>query len=136
MDVHTKEQRSYNMSRVKSKNTKPEKMVFSLLKERGISFNKHYHLYGKPDIVLKDVKIAIFIDGEFWHGKNFSKWKLKLSDFWQKKISVNISRDRRCNRLLRREGWHIIHLWGKKISKSPEKAILRIERFIMKIGPS
>jgi DNA mismatch endonuclease (patch repair protein) len=135
MDVHTKEQRSFNMSQVKSKNTKPEIQMFKILKDKGYKFKKHYRIVGQPDVAFPDLKIAVFIDGEFWHGKNFPNWKFKMSDFWQKKISSNISRDIRCDRLLRKSGWHVVHLWDKSILRSPEKAVLRIERFIAKFEP-
>lgn len=93
-DVLTRAQRSYNMSRVKSRNTKPEKTIFKLLKAKGYKFKKHYQIYGKPDIAFPKDKIAIFIDGEFWHGKNFRQWKEKLTPFWLDKITGNIKRDK------------------------------------------
>jgi len=85
MDVHTKEQRSYNMSQVRSKNTKPELIMFSKLEDIGLRFEKYFQTTGKPDIAFPDKKIAVFIDGEFWHGKNFEKWKNELSLFGFKK---------------------------------------------------
>lgn len=136
MDVHTKEQRSYNMSRVRSKNTLPEKLIFKALKERGIKFVKHNkRLPGKPDISFPDKKTAVFINGEFWHGKNFQTLKRQLSPFWKEKIGRNLSRDRRNQRLLNSMNWHVINLWGKKIVKSPESALRRILRFLDKISP-
>ena len=75
MDTKTKEQRSENMSRIRSTNTKPEQRLFALLGELGIPFEKHYKVEGCPDAVLLNSKTAIFVDGEFWHGKDFSKWK-------------------------------------------------------------
>lgn len=73
MDRLTPEQRSFNMSRIRSKNTKPELFIFAELEKLGITFKKHYSLPGKPDIVFVKDKIAFFIDGEFWHGKYFAK---------------------------------------------------------------
>ena len=130
MDVHTKEQRSFNMSRVKSENTKPEIIMFSKLKELKIKFKKHYSVSGKPDIAFPDKMVAVFIDGEFWHGKDFETWKNKLSDFWYKKISENIRRDNRTMRKLRLEGWHILHFWNKKVVRQPDKSINRLIRFL------
>ncbi len=130
MDVHTKKQRSYNMSRIKSENTKPEKIIFNILEELNIKFEKHYPVYGKPDIAFPEKKIAVFIDGEFWHGKDFKTWQDKLSTFWRKKIGENIKRDRRTERKLRAEGWHIIHFWNKKVVKNPELSLKRLFRFI------
>lgn len=131
-DFLTKEQRSYNMSRVKSKNTKPEKLIFKLLTARKTKYRKHYKIYGKPDIALPKHKIAIFIDGEFWHGKNFDEWKGKLSPFWLNKISGNIIRDNKYMRTLKKEGWHILRLWDKDIIKDPEKIFLKVIKFIEK----
>jgi len=133
MDRITKERRSWNMSKIRSKNTFPERLLFKLLKKSGYKFKKHSSLPGKPDVVFTDVKLAVFIDGEFWHGRNFNQWENKLSIFWLKKISGNISRDRKTARLLRKKGWKIIRIWDKKLLKSPENAILRICRAIKKI---
>lgn len=130
MDVHTKEQRSYNMSRVGSKNTKPELLMFSLLKKSGYKFKKHYPVLGKPDIVFPEYKVAVFIDGEFWHGRKFDTWKSKLSQFWLRKISGNIKRDKKNTELLRRRGWHVLHLWGRGIVHNPKAALLKIDRSI------
>lgn len=131
MDVHTKKQRSYNMSRIGSKNTKPERIMFNLLEESGLKFKKHYQVSGKPDIVFLNHKLAIFIDGEFWHGKNFDEWSSKLSKFWYKKIFGNIKRDRENHRFLRKKGWHVMRLWDKKILKDPQKPLNKIINFII-----
>ena len=130
MDKHTPEQRSYNMSQVKSKNTKPELLMFSLLEREGYTFEKHYSIAGKPDIAFPEYKVAVFIDGEFWHGKDYLKLKETLSEFWIKKIGSNIKRDRRNMRQLRKEGWHILHFWDKQIIRNPEKSLKRIIRFL------
>ncbi len=126
MDRHTKKQRSYNMSQVKPKNTLPERIIFKKLKEKGIKFKKHYDLPGKPDVVILNKKVVVFIDGEFWHGRTFSKWKNDLSDFWLKKIGDNIKRDRKNKKMLRDKGWKVIRLWDKAIIKNPEKEIKKI----------
>lgn len=130
MDVHTKEQRSYNMSRVKSKNTKPEILMFKMLRTSGYKFRKHYAVPGNPDIAFPKLKLAVFIDGEFWHGKNFSKWKLNLSPFWLEKISSNIKRDKHNRYLLKKEGWHVLKIWGRDIAKNPVAALKKVEEFL------
>lgn len=132
MDVHTKEQRSFNMSRVKSKDTGPEKIIFAKLKKAGFSFKKHFTIQGKPDIAFPNYKVAVFIDGEFWHGKDFVMWKDSLTAFWYEKITENIRRDRKNNRLLRFRGWHVMHLWGREIKKNPDKSVEKLKRFIQK----
>lgn len=136
MDIKTKEQRSYNMSKIKSENTKPEKLIFSMLKKYGYKFKRHYKILGKPDVVFPDLKVAVFVDGEFWHGKDFPKWKEKLSRFWIKKIGDNIKRDRKNVRELKMEGWIILRLWGKNISRSPDKSSQGLIKFIEKVRKS
>lgn len=132
-DAHTKQQRSYNMSRVRSKNTKPERIMFKLIEGKNLKFKKHYSIAGKPDIAFPKLKLAIFIDGEFWHGRKFKEWSNKLSPFWYKKISENITRDRKNHRHLRGEGWRVMRLWDKRILRDPEKALSRIMKFIERI---
>lgn len=133
MDVLTKAQRSYNMSQIRSKNTKPEVTIFTMLKKHGHSYKKHFPIPGRPDLVFPEHKVAVFIDGEFWHGKYFKATKKTLSPFWIKKIGDNIRRDRRNSRLLRLDGWHILHLWGKKVVRHPEESLNRILRFIERL---
>lgn len=134
MDVHTKAQRSYNMSQVKSKNTKPELLMFSLLENAGYKFQKHYPIAGKPDIAFPDVRVAVFIDGEFWHGKNFKTQKDTWSPFWIKKIGDNLRRDQKNMRKLRADGWHVIRLWDKKVIRKPEQSFLRLIRFLERVS--
>lgn len=136
MDVHSKTQRSYNMSQVKSRNTKPERKMFSLLDDSNISYRKHFPIAGKPDIVFPKYKVAIFIDGEFWHGKEYENLKKTASPFWVKKIGENIKRDRRNSIQLRSEGWHILHIWGKRVLGNPHGSFLRIKRFLERVKPS
>lgn len=133
MDVHTREQRSFNMSQVKSKNTRPEKVMFSMLNRSALKFKKHYKILGKPDIAFPDNKLVVFINGEFWHGKNFDSYRNSISEFWVKKINQNIRRDRSVQRILRIEGWHIINFWGKYITRNPDKSFNRLESFLKKL---
>lgn len=134
MDVHTKEQRSYNMSRVKSKNTKPEKIMFSLLQKADLKFKRHYNVLGKPDIVFPNHKLAVFINGEFWHGKNYKSLKSTIPKFWVKKIGQNIKRDKLVQRKLRKDSWHILNFWGRSVVRNPEKSIKRIMRYLEKLN--
>src|SRR5947199_1851773 len=100
-DVLTPEQRSFNMSRIRSKNTKPVLLVFAELEKLGYIFEKHAMLPGKPDIAFPKKKVAVFIDGEFWHGRYFTKIKYRLTEYWIKKITNNRKRDRKNRKLLR-----------------------------------
>lgn len=134
-DQLTKEQRSYNMSRIKSKNTKPETIIFRMLKENGYKFKKHYSISGKPDLAFPKSKIAIFIDGEFWHGKDFNDWKEKISPFWLDKIWKNIIRDKKNYKLLKDNGWTVLRLWGRDVVKNPKKAYSKILKLLEKSPP-
>ena len=130
MDKHTPAQRSFNMSQVKSRNTKPELLMFSLLEEADIKFEKHYPIIGKPDIAFPEYKVAVFIDGEFWHGKDFKRLRKTIPSFWVKKIGDNLRRDRRTVRKLRREGWHVLHLWDKRVVRYPNRSLQRVIKFL------
>ena len=108
--------------------------MFSLLKNAGYKFKKHYPISGKPDIVFIEQKVVVFIDGEFWHGKNFAILKNKIPKFWVKKIGDNISRDKRTEKKLRSGGWHILRLWDKKIIRNPQNVLQRIIKFVNKVN--
>lgn len=135
-DIITKEQRSYNMSRVRSKNTKTEKIIFKMLRVGGYKFKSHHSIIGRPDIAFPKYKIAIFIDGEFWHGKDFDAWKEKLSPFWFKKIYGNIERDKSNISILRKEGWRVLRVWHRDILRNPDRAFLKIVNFIERNSPN
>lgn len=115
-DRLSKEQRSYNMSQIRSKFTKPE---LKLKKTLGIMGFKYQPLsiYGKPDFANKKAKVAVFIDGCFWHScpKHFNYPKTNR-DFWVKKIKNNILRDKIVNRRLSAEGWRVIRIWEHSLS--------------------
>ncbi|ACZ61417.1 very short patch repair endonuclease [Dehalococcoides mccartyi] len=126
-DNLTPEQRSYCMSRIKGKDTGLEMRVRSALHEQGLRFRKNVKwLPGKPDIVFSKAKVAVFVDGDFWHGYRFPLWQNKVSDFWKKKISKNRERDIKNHRKLRRMGWTVIRLWQHEIQKNFEASIERI----------
>ena len=117
MDKFAKEKRSDIMSKIRSKNTKPELLVFRELRKRKIYFYKHYaKILGKPDIALPRKKIAVFIDGDFWHGYKFSNQKNRLpKEYWLDKIESNVKRDRRIRLKLKKEGWNILRVWSHEI---------------------
>lgn len=130
MDRLTPEQRSFNMSRIRSKNTKPELIVFTELEKLGITFKKHHSLPGKPDVVFIKGKIAVFIDGEFWHGKYFSKIKHRLTDYWINKLTLNMKRDRKNKKLLKAEGWTVLRLWDDDIKKNHKREVNKILKLL------
>lgn len=114
-DVHSPETRSYNMSQIKGKNTKPEEMVRKYLFAQGFRYQKNdKNLLGKPDIVLPKYHTCIFVNGCFWHGHEGCKyfvWPKSNADFWKEKISGNIRRDKDNIRKLSQLGWNIITVW-------------------------
>jgi len=127
-DVLTPKQRTYNMSRIQGKNTTPEIKLRKLLFATGIrGYRIHHNIPGKPDIVFVKKKIAIFIDGCFWHKCSvcFQEPETR-KEFWMKKIQSNIDRDKKVNEQLKNEGWTVIRIWEHEIKKEPEKAVTEI----------
>ena len=131
-DSFTKEKRSEVMSKIRSKETQIEQIVFKYLRKQGVYFQKHYKKApGSPDIALPRKKIAIFIDGDFWHGWQFSKKKGKLpKKYWLAKIESNIQRDKRNHAKLRREGWRTLRVWEHQLKNQQEKYLKKILEFI------
>ncbi|VVB67028.1 DNA mismatch endonuclease Vsr [Candidatus Norongarragalina meridionalis] len=116
------------MSKIKGKGTKPEKVLKKILNKARIGFRTYADAPGKPDFVLTKKKIAIFVDGKFWHGYRFATWKNKLTPFWLDKITENMRRDKKNDRLLRKMGWEVLRFWDFEIMKNPEKCIGKIKR--------
>ena len=114
-DVHDKQTRSYNMSRIKSKNTKPEMLVRKFLHANGFRFRLHTkELAGKPDIVLPKYKTVIFINGCFWHGHKNCKYftiPKTRTEWWTAKINANIINDTKAVKTLKKDGWQVIVVW-------------------------
>lgn len=128
-DKFTKEKRSEIMSKIKSSDTGIEVTLKSLLRKRKIRYLNR-RMAGSPDIVLRNYKIAIFCDGDFWHGRRFKSMLPKLNKYWKDKIRNNMKRDRKCNRILKSKGWRVLRFWGGDIERRPEKCLRRIEREI------
>jgi DNA mismatch endonuclease (patch repair protein) len=127
-DVHTQEQRKYNMSRIRGKNTSPEIKLRKLLFSNGVrGYRIHHNLPGKPDIVFVKKKIAIFVDGCFWHKcpADFQEPETR-KDFWMKKINSNVERDRNVDDQLQKEGWGVIRIWEHEMRKEPDYVIKKI----------
>lgn len=132
-DVLTPEQRQKNMRNIKSSNTKIEILLRKALWQKGYRYRKNYkELPGKPDIALTKYKIAVFCDGEFFHGKDWEILKPSLeksnnSEFWISKISRNRERDDEINKKLLFMGWTVIRFWGNDIKKNTDECIRVIE---------
>lgn len=119
MDVLTKEQRRKNMQNIRSQDTKPERVVMNELKKRKIYFAKNVKkITGKPDIVFRRKKVAIFIDSDFWHGHSkYGHIPKTNTEYWKKKIENNQNRDKKVNKILRNEGWKVIRIWEHEIKE-------------------
>jgi DNA mismatch endonuclease Vsr len=134
MDRLSKEQRSRNMSAIKSKGTEIELVLGKTLWAKGFRYRKHSRLIkGTPDFVLPKYKIAIFCDSEFWHGKHFRKEIFPVRTnrkFWYTKIERNIQRDREINRALKKQGWKVFRFWGADIISAPDKCVSKIITYI------
>ncbi len=128
MDVLTKEQRRKNMQNIRSKGTKPERIIMDELKRRKIYFAKNVDtIIGKPDIVFKRKKVAIFIDSDFWHGHpKYGHIPKTNTEYWKNKIENNRKRDDKVNKELEENGWNVIRIWEHEIKKDINRCIERI----------
>lgn len=132
-DIFSKEKRSEIMSKIRSQNTKVEIRVFRELRRRKIYFQKHYRrAVGNPDIAIPMKKKAVFIDGDFWHGYGFGKTRERLPAYWIEKIENNIRRDKKCRRLLKKEGWEVLRVWEHEIEKDFRKSMDKVINFLSK----
>lgn len=134
MDRHTPEQRRKNMQAVKNKDSQIEFLLRKELWKRGLRYQKNRtDIFGKPDIVFKGKKIAIFCDSEFWHGYNWEERKKDFKshqEFWIPKIERNMERDIEVTNKLESEGWTVLRFWGKEIKKETEKCANIIEKAV------
>jgi DNA mismatch endonuclease (patch repair protein) len=135
MDRISKEQRHKNMSRVKGKDTTPELLLRKALWARGIRYRKNYDkLPGKPDIVLTRQKIAIFVDGDFWHARghqdNPGEEVASNREFWKRKLARNVERDKEVNDQLTQQGWLVLRFWESDIKKDIGAVVAEIESYM------
>lgn len=127
-DVHSKETRSYNMSQIKGKDTKPEVLVRKYLFSRGLRFRKNDKRYpGHPDIVLPKYRTIVFVHGCFWHFHEGCKYAVMPStntDFWKEKLMNNKARDQKIQRELEDAGWKVIVVWECQLKKDKRERTL------------
>lgn len=130
-DIMSPEKRSALMSRIKGRDTGPEKAMAAAFSSRGLMWEEHARdLPGRPDFVFREAKVAVFVDGDFWHGWRFSQWRDKLSEKWEAKIDANRRRDTRNRRCLRKQGWRVVRLWEHQVERSPSACLARVLREI------
>lgn len=119
MDKHSKEQRSKNMRAIKATGTKDEVRLAKALWSLGFRYRKNNKkVFGKPDLTFKKYKLAIFVDSEFFHGKDWETEKSRIksnTEFWHKKIERNIQRDKEVNSYLIQNGWTVLRFWSKDV---------------------
>ena len=128
------------MSAVRSRDTRPELLLRRVLHRRGLRYRLRYPLHGRPDLVFPTARLAVFVDGDFWHGNT---WRLRgassleeyfasmaNAEFWQTKIRKNIERDQTVNHLLREDGWRVIRVWESELRDGLEQSADMIERVV------
>ena len=133
-DVHAPAQRSFNMSRIRGRDTKPEVLLRSLLHRAGLRFRKNVRsLPGKPDIVLPKYRAIVNVHGCYWHrhtGCRFTTTPATRTSFWLKKFRGTVERDRKAEEVLRQRGWRVFTVWECELRENPAAAMDRITQKI------
>jgi len=136
MDVMTPEQRRKTMRANSGKGTSIERILAKALWQKGYRYRKNYpKVPGTPDLALVGLKIAIFCDGDMWHGKDWNKVQKRFHtnrDYWIEKIEKNMLRDRKVNFALGRLGWTVLRFWETEIRRNLELCVLKIEYVVAK----
>lgn len=134
---NTPKQRSYTMSRIKGKNTKPELLLRKALWQEGLRYRlQKKGLPGRPDIVIGKYKLAIFVDGDFWHGFKWEERKPKLKtnrDYWIPKIEGNMARDEDNTQQLEYLGWTVLRFWEHEVKKTLPECLEKVRSTLDKI---
>jgi len=132
-DIMSPETRSLVMSRIRGRDTGPERAMAEVFSSAGLAWESHVRdLPGRPDFVFRNQRVTVFVDGDFWHGWRFPRWRDKLSDKWEAKIDATRRRDMRNHRRLRRMGWKVVRIWEHQIVRSPEACLESEERRVGK----
>jgi DNA mismatch endonuclease (patch repair protein) len=119
------------MSRIRSRDTKPELTIRRLVHARGLRFRKHAKwLPGTPDLAFSRARVAVFVDGDFWHGWKFEEWRHGLAPYWLAKIERNMHRDEANFEALVSMGWTVIRLWEHEVEADAELCVDRVERAV------
>lgn len=129
-DVFTKTKRSAVMSRIRGRGNKDTEMaLITLFRQHGVTgWRRNQNLFGKPDFVFRKARLALFVDGCFWHGcPKHCKIPVGNREFWKKKFTTNRARDRRVNRELRKLGWHVVRVWEHDLAKHRDACVERIQ---------
>ena len=126
-DIMSPEKRRQLMSRIRATNTTPERYVNALLEASDVDYDRHARdLPGRPDFVFRPQQLALFVDGDFWHGWRLPVWRHRLSDKWRSKIEKNRQRDHRNHRQLRRMGWTVLRIWEHQIETDVVRCVVKV----------
>lgn len=130
-DVLSPEQRKFCMSRISGRNTQPELALRKSLWGIGYRYRVKTQLPGKPDIVFPQKRVAVFVDGCFWHkcSKHFVKPKTR-TEFWMDKINKNCERDKRVTKELKQSGWKVLRFWEHEIKENLPACVERVEALL------
>jgi DNA mismatch endonuclease (patch repair protein) len=127
-DIYSKAKRSEVMSQIRGRGNKDTELALAkLLRRHGITgWRRNQQVFGKPDFIFRKARLAVFVDGCFWHGcpKHATKPKNNRA-FWRRKLAGNKTRDRAVDRVLRREGWRVVRIWEHELAKKTELRLLR-----------
>jgi DNA mismatch endonuclease (patch repair protein) len=131
--------RSELMSKIRSEGTKVEVLVFKEMTSRGVTFQKHYpRALGKPDLAKPRKKLAVFLDGDFWHGRDLARIEAKHGgeSAWALKLKANMNRDEKTNDVLRELGWDVLRVWESDVMRRSTRSASfdQIERFLRSRG--
>lgn len=137
-DTYPPEVRSRVMARVKGRDTGPELVLRRALFRLGVrGWRCHRkNLPGKPDLAFGRARLAVFVDGGFWHGHPSKWWLGRSGPYWDRKISRNMERDRTANEELRLIGWKVLRLWDFEVGADPEAAARRVAEELARLNPS
>lgn len=125
--LETTQEVSKRMANVHLKRGKAETILAKQLWHKGIRYRLNYRkVPGSPDVAITKSKVAVFVDGEFWHGQDWETRKARLKhnrDYWIEKIEENIERDKRNDIILKEKGWRVLHFWEKEVLKNPDDCV-------------
>jgi DNA mismatch endonuclease (patch repair protein) len=133
VDKITKKERSFLMSKIRSRDTKfEEDFIIQLSKKTKIKFERNCQLIkGKPDIVFRKQETCVFLDSDFWHGWQYPRWRhLLKNDFWREKIETNRLRDKRVTKSLRKKGWKVLRFWEHAIKQNKDGILEKIKSLL------
>ena len=121
------EKRSALMARIRGRDTGPERQLAALMRRWRLKWESHCgDIPGRPDFVFRRRRVAVFIDGDFWHGWRFPAWEHKLDPFWAAKIAANRARDRRNHARARRMGWTVVRVWEHELGRDSAAVAARV----------